>query len=53
MIENFEVASCNSDAEVSGGAGGINAICSRPEVADDVISGYDVETFRDCEFVSC
>ena len=26
---------------------GINAICNRPEVADDVISVYNVETFRD------
>ena len=36
-----------SDAEVGGRAGGIKANCSRPEVADDVISGYNVETFRD------
>ena len=35
------------DAEVGGGAGGPNAICSRPKVAGDVISGYNVETFRD------
>ena len=35
-----------SDADVSGGAAGISAICSRPEVDDDVISGNDVETFR-------
>ena len=34
-------------AEVGGGASVINAICSRSEVADDVISGYNVETFRD------
>ena len=27
--------------------GGINAISSRPEKTDDVISGYNVETFRD------
>ena len=25
------------NAEVGGGAGGINAICGRPEVADDVV----------------
>ena len=25
----------------------IKAICSQPEVADDVISSYNVETFRD------
>ena len=30
-------------------AGGINAICSRPEVAGDNISGYNLETFRDNE----
>ena len=35
------------DAEVGSGAGGISAICSRLEVADDVISGYNIETFRD------
>ena len=54
---NFEVASSSSfrdnrdkifsDAEVGGGACGINAVCSRLEVADDVISGYNVETFGD------
>ena len=53
---NFEVASCSifqdnrekkfPDAEVGGGAGDINAICSRLEVANDIISGYNVETFR-------
>ena len=36
------------DAEAGGGAGGINVICSRPEVADDVISGCNVENFRGC-----
>ena len=30
------------DGEVSDGSGSINAICSRPEVADDVVSGTDV-----------
>ena len=35
------------DAEVCGGAGGINDTCSRPKVGDDVISGYNVETSRD------
>ena len=34
-------------AEVSGGASGLNAICSRPGVANDVISGLNVDTFRD------
>ena len=40
------------DAEVRGSAGGINAICIRPEVADDVISGYNVETFWDYDAVN-
>ena len=35
------------DAKVGGGAGGINAACSRSEVADYIISGYNVETFLD------
>ena len=35
------------DAEVGGCAGGINAICSGPEVANDVFSGYTIEPFRD------
>ena len=55
VMVNFEVASCCifrdnrekiPDTEVGGGACGINTICSRSEVADDVISGYNVETFR-------
>ena len=33
------------DAEVGDGAGDIYAICCRTEVADDAISGYNVETF--------
>ena len=54
MLANFEVAICSifrdnreifPDAAVSGDAGDINAICSRAEVADDVISGYNVENF--------
>ena len=59
---NFEVASCSNfqdnrekifpDAEVGGGAGGINAICSRWEVADNVISGYNVETFLEYHVVN-
>ena len=54
---NFEVARCSifrdnlenifPGADDSGGAGGINAICNRPAVADDVVSGCNVETFRD------
>ena len=49
MLVNFEVVSCRilrdnrenifPEARVSGGAGGTSASCSRPEVADDVISG--------------
>ena len=56
VMVNFEVASCSifpdnrekklPDAEVGTGAGGINAICSRHEVADDIIDGCSVETFR-------
>ena len=34
------------------GSGGMNAICSRPEVADDVISGEDVETLRNNSYVN-
>ena len=57
VMAHFEVASCNifpdnrqeiiRYAEVGDGAGGINVICGRPEVTDDVISSYNVETFRD------
>ena len=66
VVVNFVVASSNSfrenrekifpGAEVDGGTGGINAICNRPGVADDVISGYNVETFSGlpcCECMSC
>ena len=57
VVINFEVACSSSfrdnreeifpNTEVGGGAGGINAICSRPEVTDDVIVGYGLETFLD------
>ena len=57
VMVTYEVASCSNfrdnrekispNAEVSGGVGGINVICSRPRVADDVISSYNVDTFRD------
>ena len=40
------------DAEAGGGAGGINAICGRPEVTDDVFSSYYVQTFRDYHAVN-
>ena len=53
---NFEVASSSNvrdfskrsfcDGEVGDGSGGVKAICSRPKVADDVISGEDAETFQ-------
>ena len=52
MMVNFKVANCSSfrdiynksfpDPEVSGGAGGISAICCRQEAADDVISSLYV-----------
>ena len=36
------------DGEVGGGSDGMNAICHRPEVADDVASGENAETtFRE------
>ena len=34
-------------AEVGGDAGGMNVIRSRTEVADDVISGYNVDIVQD------
>ena len=40
------------DAAVGGGPGCISAICTRPQVADDVISGYNVETFLDYHAVN-
>ena len=45
------------DAEVSSGAGGIKAICSRPEVDYDVTSDYNVGLFgttmlRICELLA-
>ena len=30
----------------------MNAICSRPEAADGVISGLDIDNFRNCSFVN-
>ena len=57
LLRNCEVASRSNfrdnrdkiypDAEVGGGADGINAICSRPELASYVVSIYNVETFHD------
>ena len=43
----WEILKLLAVALMGGGADGLNAICNRPEVADDVISGYNVETFRD------
>ena len=53
---NFEVASTSSFrdltkrsfryGEFGDCSGGMNTICSRPKVADDAISGEDVDTFR-------
>ena len=40
---NFERSFC--DVEVGDGSVGMNAICSRPEANDDVISIKDVDTF--------
>ena len=34
------------DGETGDGSGGMNAICSRPQVDDEVISSRDVDTFR-------
>ena len=31
------------DSEVGDGSGGVNAICSRPDEANDVVSGQDVD----------
>ena len=54
---NLEVASSSSfrdfpkrlfcDGEVGDGSGGVNAICRRPEVADDVLSSEDAESFQE------
>ena len=45
---NFDVANCsNFQDNGGGGAGGINGICGRLKVADDVIPSYNVETFPD------
>ena len=53
MALNFEVASSISfqgfpkrslcNGEIGDSSGGANAICSRPEVADDIISGEVVD----------
>ena len=57
MTLNFEVASSSSFrnfpkrslfyVEAGGSSDIVNAICSRPEVVDDVISGEDVEASQD------
>ena len=54
IVVNFEVASFSSFRDFSkrfycdgDSSGGVNAICSRPKVADDVISGEDAETFQE------
>ena len=54
---NVEVASSSSfrdfpkrlfrGCEVGDGSGGVNTICRRPEVDDDVISVEDAETFQE------
>ena len=35
------------DGEVGDRSGGVNTICSRPELADEVISSEDTETFQE------
>ena len=55
VVVNFEDASISTfrafstrsscHCEVGDGSSGMNAICSRSEVADDVISSADVDTF--------
>ena len=62
MVVNFEDANFSTfrdfpkrsvcHAEVGYGSGGMNAICNRPEVADDVTSSTDVYTFRCNAFVN-
>ena len=57
IVVNFEVASSSSirdfpkllfcDREVGSGNSGMKVICSSPEVADDVISGENAETFQE------
>ena len=57
IVVNVETANSSSsrdfpkwslcDSEVGNGSGGVNANCSRPEAADDVISGEDAETFQE------
>ena len=57
IVLNFEVASSRSfrdfrkrlfcDGEIGNGRDSVNAICSRPKVADDVIFGEDAETFQE------
>ena len=63
IVVNFEVASSSSfrdfperlfcDAEAYSGSGGLNAICSRLEVADDVISNRDLPGICRCKRVCC
>ena len=51
-MTNFEVASSSSCGDTNKSfrgsevSGGVNAICSRPEVDDDVVSGSDVTDLR-------
>ena len=49
---NFEIVSCSSfrgspdssfcDGDVGDGSGGVNAICSPPEIPDDIVYSEDV-----------
>ena len=45
IFEIFQDHFCES--VVGCGSGSATAICSRPEVANDVIFGFDVDTFND------
>ena len=45
VFEIFFLKGHFAHGEVGDGSGGLNAISSRPEVADDVIFGRDLQTF--------
>ena len=56
VVEDFEGAGFSTvwgfskrsfcDGEVGKGSSGMNAICGRPEVVEDVISGEDADSFQ-------
>ena len=47
-VRDFQKRSFCDDDEVVDGSGGMNASCSQPEVADDIISSEDLDTFVCC-----